>query len=128
MKSVQQTLEILRARPGIDASRQKEGTGVIIEAGTQIYHLRLLPKPKHVLVELSGTDPRIRPAKPGKTDFPSNLGQFLGSVYDPEGKVFLDQWIGQELCMVIRFKNGTLTCPPSKSATVIGEGWRYDVF
>jgi hypothetical protein len=128
MKSVEQTLAILRARPGIDVGRQKEGTAVFVEAGTQIYHLRLLPRLPNVLIELSSTDPRLRPPGSGKPDYPINLGHFLGSAYDQAGKVFLDHWIGPELCMMVRFKNGTLTCPPTKSATVVGEGWRFDVF
>lgn len=128
MTPVERTIQILRARPGIDVSRQKEGTGVIIEAGTQIYHLRLLPKDGRVLVELSGTDPRLRQRKAGDPDYPINTGLFLGSAHDPQGTVFLDDWIGADLCMAIRFKNGVLTCPPTKSATVVGENYRYDVF
>jgi hypothetical protein len=132
MNSAQQTIDILRARPGIDVGRQQEGTGIIVEAGTQIYHLRLMPRGPNVLVEMSSTDPRLRAC--GKyvaasgPDYPATIGQFLGSAYDQEGKVFLDHWIGPELSMSIRFRNGTLTFPPTKSATVIGNGWRYDVF
>ena len=128
MMNLAKQIELLRARPGIDVARQKEGTAVILEAGTQIYHLRLMPREQNVLVELTGTDPRLRQRQQGGADYPINVGHFLGSAYDAGGKVFLDNWIGPELSMMVRFRNGTLTFPPTKSAMLVGEGWRYDVF
>jgi phenolic acid decarboxylase len=117
-KTIDETLAILRAQPGIDISRLAPGTTVIVETTQGIIELVVL-NPTVGLVRVSGTDPKIKE--------PVNC-QMTQSCYDLKGLITLPKWIGKDLRMQLTFRNANLHCSTTVSATVRGKGWHYDVF
>lgn len=118
IKTIEQVKAEIRSKPGVSVARQKVDYSILVETTQNIYELKV-HTPANGLVYLSGGDPRFHePA----------LGQFLGSIYDTEGKLFLEDWIAKSLRMQIRFKNGVFVCPPALSCRVQGAGWSYEVF
>jgi len=108
----------LKKQPGIDIRQQQPGTEIIVEADTGLYEL-VVVRPESGLVEVSGSDPRLRQPV---------LGQFLHSVnvLDPTAK--FDHWIGRATKMVIAFRNAQFESGVVMAATIRCKGWHYDVF
>lgn len=113
-KTVAQTLQELRSEPGIDISRLAAGTTILVETTQGVYEIVVI-EPRISLVEITGTDPRLK--KPV-------TGQLLASNYDAEGKVSLPNWIGKNLRMQFKFHNCVFSCSVSLSARV----GNYEVF
>lgn len=106
----------LRAAPGINVPALPPGTVILIETTANVYELRVIGA-SHV--EVSGTDARFHTPV---------IGRFVQSVYDPEATMTFADWIGANLRMDIEFKNATFRSTPVISASVIGKGYKYDVF
>ena len=117
-QTIDDVLADLRAKPHIDISRLPVGMTVIVETTQGVMELVVL-NPTQGLVRVSGTDPKIRE--------PVNC-QMTQSCYDLQGLITLPKWIGKDLRMQLTFKNATLNCSVTVSATVRGKGWHYDVF
>lgn len=110
----------LRAKPGIDITKLEAGTVVVVETTTGgIFELTVV-NPEKGLAEITGTDPHFHR---------SVVGQLLCSSAEPDGDVKVPNWIGETLCMHLRFLDCTFVCCNAHAATVIGtSGWRFDVF
>lgn len=117
-KTIPELVEDFRKQPGVDISRLAEGAKVIVETTQGVFELTI-QNPKHSLVRVNGTDPRLRAGI---------SGQVFQSFYDIEGRIAVPYWIGKSLRMQISFKNGVYACTPAVSARVEGPGWHYDVF
>ena len=100
---------------GIDVRRLAPGVSILLETDSRLYEFKVI-NPSLGLVEISSTDPALHQA---------TVGQLLSSTGPNGGQ---DWWIGKELAMRIRFRNGIYTSGPVASATVRGKGWHYDVF
>lgn len=111
-------ISALRREPGIDLRRLKPGTTIFLETNLCLYELKVLD-PDHCLIEISGTDEGLKQPI---------IGQFVASIYPVDSKIRLDGWIGRNLVMEIRFRNGIHLSGPIISASVKGVGWNYDVF
>jgi hypothetical protein len=114
----EEALKALKAQPGIDLTRQRKGTKIMVETDNHLFEITVL-NPASGLVEVSSTLPLLRE---------STVGQYLRGVYALDANVGLDAWIGRTLQMFIRFRNGNLMSAPVIAASVIGPGWTYDVF
>jgi hypothetical protein len=114
----EEALKALKAQPGIDLTRQKKGTTIMVETDNHLFEITVL-NPASGLVEVSSTLPLLRE---------STVGQYLRGVYAFDANVGLDAWIGRTLQMFIRFRNGNFMSGPAVAASVIGPGWTYDVF
>jgi hypothetical protein len=108
--------EKLRAEPGIDVRRLKTGTRILVETGQHVYEMKVVLSGAG-LVEISSTDPVLR--RP-------TVGQLVGSLGPSGGEV--EGWIGKDLFMVLRFRNGVYRSSPVLTAEVSGDDWHYAVF
>lgn len=102
--------------PGINVKQLRPGTRLMVETEDAVYEM-LAVRPDLGLLEITSNDPQLH--KP-------TVGQFVSSRIPP-GANQLD-WIGQGLCMTIRFRNGSYVSKPVLSAKVQGPTWHYDVF
>lgn len=114
----EEALKALKAQPGIDLTRQRKGTKIMVETDNHLFEITVL-NPASGLVEVSSTLPLLRQ---------STVGQYLRGVYVLDANVGLDAWIGRTLQMFIRFRNGNFMSGPVVAASVVGLGWTYDVF
>jgi hypothetical protein len=55
-------------------------------------------------------------------------GHYLKAVHPLNGDLTLRDWIGSDMQMLMRFPFGNVLTSPIIHATVIGDGWSYDVF
>ena len=117
-QTIDDVIAELRARPHIDITRLPVGSNIIVETTQGIIEIVVL-NPTVGLIRVSGTDPKIKE--------PVNC-QLTQSCYDLDGKIKLPKWIGKDLRMQLTFKNASLHCSSTVSATVLGKGWHYDVF
>jgi len=118
-QTIDDVLADLRARPHIDLTRQSVSTTIIVETTQGIIELVVL-NPETALVQVSGTDPKIKQ--------PVNC-QMTQSFYDLEGRITLPKWIGKDLRMQLTFKNTSLNCSATVSAAVrLKNGSYYNVF
>lgn len=113
-----ETISALRREPGIDLRLLKPGTIVFLETNLCLYELKVLDS-NHCLIEISSNDDALK--RP-------TTGQFVASIYPVDSKIRLDGWIGRNLVMEIRFRNGNYLSGPIISASVKGVDWSYDVF
>jgi hypothetical protein len=113
-----ETITALRHEPGIDLRLLKPGTIVFLETNLCQYELKVL-NPDNCLIEISGTDEGLKQP---------TIGQFTASIYPLDPLVRLEGWIGRNLVMEIRFRNGNYVSGPIISAGLKGKGWDYEVF
>src|SRR5690606_34766096 len=106
----------LRALPGIDLTRQEELTEIIVETTVGVYEL-ILDTPALCTAVISG----------GHFKLPT-LVQLIESTYDRKGLIGVPGWIGKGLRMQLRAHNGIHQIAPATGATIMGEGWSFDVF
>jgi hypothetical protein len=116
--SALETITALRHEPGIDLRLLKPGTTIFLETNLCLYELKVL-NPDNCLIEISGTDEGLKQP---------TIGQFVASIYPVDPTVRLEGWIGRNLVMEIRFRNGNYLSGPIISASLKGCGWGYDVF
>lgn len=101
---------------GIDLGRQAIGSTILIQTDNEkVFELRVVSA-EQLLVEVSGTDPRLRTAA---------MGAFAHSVV--RGKK-VRGWIVKDAKMFILFKNGGWESPTVRHATISGRNWTYEVF
>jgi len=113
-----ETIAALRREAGIDLHQMKPGTIAFLETNLCLYELKVL-NPINCIVEISGTDEALKQIV---------VGQFIASIYPIDPTIRLEGWIGRNLAMEIRFRNGKYVSGPIISASLKGIGWSYDVF
>jgi len=101
---------------GIDITKQKIGTIIMVETGDGRLFEMIVRKPEEGMVEVSGTEPRLR--------YPT-LGVLTHSFNE---KTRIDYWIGQYLKMMLVFKNGNYVSELVTHISLRGEGWQFEVF
>jgi len=103
---------------GINITKQKIGTIIMVE--TEDGHLfeMVVRSPKHGVVEVSGTEQRLRYPTVGS----------LGYSISDDKKTRIDNWIGQYLKMMLVFRNGNYESKLVTHASLKGEGWQFEVF
>lgn len=111
------------AEPGIDIRKLKAETTILLEADPYLYEMRVM-YPVHGVVEISSSDPRLR--------IPT-VGQLLQSVHWSSPAAPRPLWIGRDLALEIRFRNGFYRTQPVTAASVSGKHedgsrWSYEVF
>jgi hypothetical protein len=109
--------------PGIDLTRQKNGTRIIVETESAVYEMRVIHQ-GHSLVEISSSDPQLKQP---------TVAQFISSQVPPEQTggaptCEIPLWIGKGLRMYLRFRNGYYLSGVTATATLKGDTWHYDVF
>lgn len=114
----EEALAALKVQPGIDITKQKEGTKIIVETNNHLFEIKVL-SPKEGLIEVSSTSPELK--RP-------TIGQYMRGVYVLDSAVTIDRWIGRTMQMYLRFRNGFFLSGPVVSATISGEGWKYEIF
>lgn len=112
-----ETITALRHKPGIDLRLLKLGTIVFLETNLCLYELKVLDS--DCLIEISSTDDALKQP---------TIGRFVASIYPIDPAVRLEEWIGQNLVMEIRFRNGNYLSGPIISASLKGSDWNYEVF
>jgi hypothetical protein len=111
------------AEPGIDIRKLKPETTILLEADPYLYEMRVV-YPVHGIVEISSSDPKLRVA---------TIGQVLHSLHWSSPSVPIPSWIGRDLALEIRFRNGVYRTQPVRAASVqgkreVGSRWSYEVF
>lgn len=117
-KTPEQVLADLRLQPGINPTKLQPGDKVLLETTQGVYEFEI-ERPELGVVWVTGTDARFRQPVRGRLAY---------SVYDLEGTIRLDDWIGKNLRLHIIFANATFVCSIAVSASVTGDGWQYRVF
>jgi len=101
---------------GINVTKQKIGTTIMVETeDNQIFEM-VVRKPKLSVVEVSGTEPRLK--------YPT----FGVLTHSFDEKTRIDHWIGQYLKMTLVFRNDNYESKPVIHASLKGEGWQFEVF
>ncbi len=113
-----EALAALKKQPGIDISKQRPGTKIIVETDNLIFELKVVD-PSRGLLEVTSNSPLLR--RP-------TIGQYLRGVYVLDASVGIDHWIGRTMQMFLRFRNGYSLTGPVITASLSGPGWTYDVF
>ena len=113
-----EALKALRAQPGIDLTKQTEGTRIIVETDRHLFEIKLVV-PSSGLVEISGSHPGLHNV---------TIGQYLRGVYVLDASICIDRWIGRTMQMLLRFRNTQYLSGPVVTAVIYGPGWTYDVF
>ncbi len=113
-----EALTALKAQPGIDITKQKAGTRIIVETDSLLFELKILD-PFRCLVEVTSTAPQLREP---------TVGQYLRGIYVLDASVGIDHWIGRTMQMFLRFRNGDFLTGPVVAASLSGPGWTFDVF
>lgn len=104
--------------PGIDITKQKVGTTLLVETEDgRLFEMKVVMPEKGVL-EIQGTDPRLKAPVLG----------ILTHAFSGDKRTQINYWIGHLLKMALMFRNGNLESAPVVHATVKGERWSYDVF
>lgn len=103
---------------GINITKLAIGTSIMVETeDSQVFEI-VVRKPEHGVVEVSGTEPRLKNP---------TLGVLTHSSTDDK-KTQIDHWIGQYLRMMIVFRNGNYESQLVTHASLKGEGWQFEVF
>lgn len=116
LSTTDQMLYRFRAQPGIAPSRLAAGTKILVETSQIVYEIELLGGS---LVRLSGSDRYLASPK---------TCRFVKSVYDPHGLCSIDDWITKSMRMVFQFADTFFMTNVVQSASVHGDGYKYDVF
>ena len=109
--------------PGINIRKLKAGTVILLEADLYLYEMRVM-YPVHGILEISSNDPALRVA---------TVGQLLYSLRCSSPAPPIPSWIGKNLALEIRFRNGLYRTKPVTAASVGGKHedgsrWSYEVF
>ena len=99
----------LRAEPGVDIKRLRAGTHVVVVTENAVYNMEVL-RADLGLVQVTSSDPGLQQA---------TVGQFTGSQCPPD--CLMPDWIGKDLYMIIRFRNGNHVSTLVQSAEVNGD-------
>ena len=113
-----EALAALKKQPGIDITKQRPGTKIIVETDNLIFELKVVD-PAKCLVEVTSNSPLLREP---------TVGQYLRGVYVLDASVGIDHWIGRTMQMFLRFRNGDFLTGPAVTASASGPGWTYEVF
>jgi hypothetical protein len=114
----EEALAALKSQPGIDLTKQKKGTRIIVETDSLLFEIVVLD-PARCLIEVASTTPLLREP---------TIGQYLRGVYVLDASVGIDHWIGRTMQMFLHFRNGDFLTGPVVTASIAGPGWTYDVF
>lgn len=114
------TAEEAIARGGVQVSKLKPDTRLIIETSTGTMYTVSLVDEFTGLIQFYSTDPRFRTRPPVHC-------YFVASWMDREGKLSVPDWIVKLGRMQFRFRDGHVLTAPVIGATVEGNGWHYEV-
>ncbi len=107
---------------GVDITKQKIGTTIMVETEDNHLFEMVVKRPESGVVEISGTEPRMKN---------HTLGVLTHSFSDDK-KTQINYWIGQYLKMMLVFRNGNYESKLVTHASIRGETdgkkWKFDVF
>lgn len=101
---------------GINVTKQRVGTTIMVETDDNHIFEMVVRKPEQGVVEVSGTEPRLKYPTLGVLTHSFNEGTRI------------DHWIGQYLKMMFVFRNGNYESKLVTHASLKGEGWQFEVF
>jgi hypothetical protein len=110
--------EKLRKELGVDLTKLKPNTRLMLETDGAIYEMVVL-RPELSIVQISSTDPALKQPQ---------VGQFVCAQDSDPPDVTIPGWVGKDLLMCLRFKNGYFLSAQIRSIEIITPNWHYTVF
>ena len=116
----EEALEALKSQPGIDLTKQKKGTSIIVETDSLLFEIVVLDPGQSV----------DRSREYGRRSCGSRrLASTFGASTSLDASVGIDNWIGRTMQMFHHFRNGDFSLTgPVVTASIAGPGWNYEVF